>query len=141
MHPMIAARTRDEREWAAAPHWLFFLCLAASFVLGEAGKLMFLVSLAGTAWLAWKTRYLRAFAFRHVRESLNFQITFLLALTLAVATLGYGSWMPLIAGRPTLLLALVAIGFVTAIVLSGIAATRASRGREFRYPLSLRIVR
>lgn len=76
------------------------------------------------------------FVRRHAVESLNCQITLLMALAAAIVvtalTLGLGLLVILPIGL------VVGIGALICIVLASVAANRA---REYRYPLTLRLVR
>ncbi len=77
-----------------------------------------------------------AFVRRHAVESLNFQITLLMALVagviLSIITLGLG------------LLIFIPVGIVVAIaalVYIVIAGVKANNGEEFRYPVNIRLVK
>jgi uncharacterized protein len=111
------ATTSEERNWAVAAHVGSFL--AAYVALGLIAPLIVLL-LKGNA---------SAFVRRHAVESLNFQIT-----TLLVVVVG-------------LILTLVVVGLVVIglwllyyLVVVIIATVAASRGEDFRYPLTLRLV-
>jgi uncharacterized Tic20 family protein len=77
-----------------------------------------------------------AFVRRHAVESLNFQITLLLALVagavLSIVTLGIG----LIIFIPAAI-----IVFVAALVFVILAGVKAYNGEDFRYPLNIRLVK
>ena len=112
--PLSAA---DERTWAVAAHLSSFL--AAYLALGLLGPLTVML-LAGPR---------SAFVRRHAVEALNFNISVLIYLAgAAVLSL-------VLIGIPLL----IAIGvlYVISVIRGAIAA---SRGEEFRYPLTLRLV-
>ena len=107
----------DERTWGTLAH-------VAPFVGGIVG-LPFLGALV--VFLIYKDR--SAFVRRHALESLNFQLTLLIGYVISAV------------------LMLVLIGFVTAaalalasIVLQILGAVAASRGQDYRYPLTIRFV-
>lgn len=82
----------------------------------------------------WK-RESSPFVAEHSREELNFQISLtiytIVAIVLAVLTLGIG------------LLVIIPLGLVVGIVVIYVmirAALAASRGEQYRYPLTLRLV-
>ncbi|PKQ31372.1 MAG: DUF4870 domain-containing protein [Actinobacteria bacterium HGW-Actinobacteria-2] len=107
----------EENMWASAAHWS---ALVASVVgLGFAGPLI--VYLAKSQESA---RVREAAA-----ESLNFEITYILALIVSVLAM------------------FLFIGFITTpviivgwLVLRILAAVAASRGEQYRYPVNIRIV-
>jgi uncharacterized Tic20 family protein len=132
---------REEREWAAVPHAMLFLVIAGSFLIGELGQFLFLAALAATGWLAWRTRYMKSFAYRHVREALNFQITFIVVGLLALPAMTLGLWTRLDEGQPPWAVLIVSTVLLGGLALSGVGMVRASRGLDFRYPLCLRVVR
>ncbi|HLK94662.1 MAG TPA: DUF4870 domain-containing protein [Nocardioidaceae bacterium] len=115
--------TAEERNWAMAAHLGSFV--AAYMALGLLAPLLVLL-VKGNA-----SPYVR----RHSVESLNFQITVLIwtavAFVLAVVTLGFG----LLVILP--LAIVVAVFYVVVVVL---ASVRASGGRHYRYPLTMRLV-
>jgi uncharacterized Tic20 family protein len=100
--------------------------VAAWFALGVIGPLVVLVLKGNES----------AFVRRHAVESLNFQISLLIYLTVAgivvIFTLGLALLVIVPVGAMAALLALIAIVRGT---LAG------HRGEEFRYPLSLRFVK
>lgn len=108
----------DEGTWATAAHWSAIL---ASFIgLGFLGPLLVLL-IQGP-----KSARVRANAV----ESLNFEITYVIGMIASV------------------LLMLVFIGFVTIIVLPIlwlilriVASVQTSGGRDYRYPLNIRLVK
>lgn len=117
----------DSRTWATAAHLSAFVALLGvpSFV----GPLV--------VWLVRREQ--DAYAGEHAREALNFNLSVLVyvvvggavAGVLTLATLGIG----LALFVPLALLAL--LGWV---VVTAIAATRASNGEVYRYPLTIRFV-
>lgn len=76
------------------------------------------------------------FVRRHAVESLNFQLTLLIALVggvvLSIVTIGIGLLL-FIPG--------VIIGAIAAVVLVIIAGIKANNGEDFRYPLTIRLVK
>jgi uncharacterized protein len=107
----------DDRNWAMAGHLASFL--TAWFALGLVAPLVVLLLRGG------HSPYVR----RHAVESLNFQLN---ALVYSVV---FGLLAFLLVGIP-LLIAYAAF-YAVCVVL---ASTRASAGREFRYPLTVRFV-
>ena len=107
----------DERTWAIAAHLSSFV--AAYVALGLLGPLTVML-IAGP-----RSAYVR----RHAVEALNFNISVLIYLAVA-AVLSL-----VLIGIPML----IAIGvlYVISVIRGAIAA---SRGEEFRYPLTLRLV-
>jgi len=107
----------DERTWAIAAHLSSFV--AAYVALGLLGPLTVML-IAGPR---------SAFVRRHAVEALNFNISVLIYLAVA-AVLSL-----VLIGIPML----IAIGvlYVISVIRGAIAA---SRGEEFRYPLTLRLV-
>jgi uncharacterized Tic20 family protein len=77
-----------------------------------------------------------AFVRRHAVESLNFQITLLIALAagivLSVATLGIGLIIVVPVGLVVAVLALVWI------IMAGV---KANNGEDYRYPINIRLVK
>jgi uncharacterized Tic20 family protein len=111
---------KDDRTWAMLAHLSIII---ASFV----GGLMFLGPLL--VWLVKKDQ--SAFVDMHGKEALNFSISWtiwlLISVIFAVITCGIG--------------AIVTIGMGIAIlILSIIAGIAANEGREYRYPLTIRLV-
>ena len=109
---------QDERNWAMGAHLSAFV--AAWFALGFLGPLTVLL-LAGPR---------SAFVRRHAVEALNFNLSTLLYV--AISTI----LMIVLIGFPMLL----AVG-VTYLVFVIIATVAASRGEDFRYPMSIRFVK
>jgi uncharacterized Tic20 family protein len=85
-------------------------------------------------WLVYRSR--SEFVRRHALESLNFQLSLLIytavGVVLAVITFGLGV---------LIVVPLMAIGAVAALVVIILATVAASGGREYRYPLTIRLVR
>jgi uncharacterized protein len=77
-----------------------------------------------------------AFVRRHAVESLNFQLTLLIALVagfvLSILTLGIG----LLVFIPALI-----VGSVFALVFTVLAGIKANNGEDYRYPLNIRMVK
>ena len=124
-HP--SGLSSEVRNWAMAAHLSAFL---GSFVA---------IALLGPLIVWLIRREVDGFSEQHAREALNFNLTFLLVLVvggvggtvLTVLTLGLGLVLVL-----PLLLAVV-VGWI---VLTILAAVRASEGREYRYPFTIRFV-
>jgi uncharacterized protein len=77
------------------------------------------------------------FVRRHATESLNFQLTVLiyLAIALVVGALAFRS------GGLLLLVPVVGLGAALALVAVIFATLAASRGEDFRYPLTFRFIK
>jgi uncharacterized Tic20 family protein len=114
----------EEKTWGMLAHVGVFV--AAWFAMG------FLCPLA--IWLIFRAR--SEFVRRHALESLNFQLSLLIygivAAILVLITFGLGV---------LIVLPLVAIGAVAALVVIIRATMAASDGRDYRYPLCLRMVK
>ena len=84
-------------------------------------------------WLLFRNR--SDFVRRHALESLNFQLSLLIytaiAVILIVITFGLGV---------LIIIPLIVIGAIAALVVIIRATIAASSGREYRYPLSIRLV-
>lgn len=113
----------EVRNWAMAGHLSAFL--GAFVALAVLGPLV--------VWLI--RREVDGFSERHAREALNFNLTILLLIVAGVVfsilTVGVG------------LIVVVPVGLAVGIawiVLTIIAAVRASEGREYQYPLTIRFV-
>ncbi|MGN6511983.1 MAG: DUF4870 domain-containing protein [Lysobacteraceae bacterium] len=139
-----AAPAETERHWAAMAHLsAILLALLTSWMAGVAG-----VVAALAVWLLKKDD--SPFIAAHAREALNFNLSMLLyacaAGALAVAlvgatlfTLGIGLVLTLPAG---ILLALACAGIaLTWLVCSVVATIKAWHGEDYRYPLTIRLVR
>ena len=105
--------TSDERTWAMLAH-------LGGIVLGFVAPLIVMLTQGEKS----------PFARRQAVEALNFQILVLIAFTVSAVS------MILLIGF--LLLPLVWIGSVVFMVLAGVAA---NKGEDYRYPVSLRLVK
>lgn len=118
------APTSEERNWALAAHVGVFV--AAWFALG------FLAPLAVMLVKGNSSPFVR----RHSVESLNFQITLLIAIVvgvvLTVITFGLGAVVVVPVGLAVAVFALVVIILAT---------IKAANGEEYRYPLNLRLIK
>jgi len=134
----------SERHWAAMAHLsALLLAFLTSWAAGLAGVLA-----AGVIYLIKRND--SAFAAAHAREAVNFNLSMFLYACLAgaigvvlvgatVLTLGIGAIVTAPAG---LLLAALAIAIaVMWLVCSIIAAIKAWNGEEYRYPMTLRLLR
>ena len=115
-----AAPTESERTWGMLAHLAALVGLVVPMVGNVLGPLAVLLTRRDDS----------AFVTAHVKEALNFNITVTLAAVVCA------------------LLALVFIGFLLGtalfiawLVLTLIAAIRASEGALYRYPFSLRLVK
>lgn len=85
-------------------------------------------------WLVYRNR--SDFIRRHALESLNFQLSLLIysaiAVILILVTFGLGI---------LIIVPLIIIGAVAAVVVIILATMAASSGRDYRYPLTIRLVR
>lgn len=108
----------EERTWASAAHWS---ALVASLVgVGFVGPLLvYLIQGPKSAWVK-----------AQAAESLNFEITFIISMI------------------ASFILMLVAVGFVTVfvfpivwLVFRIIAAVATAQGRDYRYPVNIRMVK
>lgn len=107
----------QERNWALASHIGSFV--TAWFALGLFAPLIVLMVKGNDS----------AFVRRHAVESLNFQLNAL------VWTLVFGLLAVFLIGIP--LLVAYAVLYVVCVILGTV---RASGGRDFRYPLTVRVV-
>lgn len=113
-------------------NWAMFVHVGTLISLFAGGWLVnILVPLVGYLW----KRESSTFVADHAREELNFQISLTIysfvAVLLAILTLGIG------------LLVLIPVGIIVGIVVVVVmirAALAASRGQQYRYPLTLRFV-
>lgn len=134
----------SERHWAAMAHLsALLLAFLTSWAAGLAGVLA-----AGVIYLIKRND--SAFVATHAREAVNFNISMFLYACIAgaigvvlvgatVLTLGIGAIVTAPAG---LLLAALALAIaVMWLVCSIIAAIKAWNGEEYRYPLTLRLLR
>jgi uncharacterized Tic20 family protein len=123
------AATSQSRGWALAAH-----------ATAMAGAMMGGVAAFVGPLVIWLVRRDDPFAAEHARQALNFNLSVLLyvvvgsvvAVIVTVLTLG----LALIALLPAL-----AVAFVAYFAVSVVGALAASRGRQFRYPLALPLVR
>jgi uncharacterized Tic20 family protein len=114
---MPAGPTSDERNWALVSH--IGSLVAAWFAMGFLCPLIVMLTKGRES----------AFVRRHAVESLNFQISLLvyLAISALLIIVVIGIFM------------LIALG-IFALVEIILATVAASNGREFRYPLTFRLV-
>ncbi|HEY0691666.1 MAG TPA: DUF4870 domain-containing protein [Kribbella sp.] len=114
----------EERTWAIVAH--IGTLVAAWLAMG------FLCPLA--IWLIFRNR--SEFVRRHALESLNFQISLLIytavAIALVLITFGLGV---------LIVIPLIIIGGIAALVVIILATLAAANGQEYRYPLTIRLVR
>jgi uncharacterized protein len=119
----LSGLSSEARNWGVAAHLSAFL--GAFVALAVLGPLV--------VWLL--RREVDGFSERHAREALNFNLTLLVLLVagvvLTVITLGLGLIVVLPVG---------AFFAVAWLVLTIVAAVRASEGREYRYPFTIRFV-
>jgi uncharacterized protein len=123
-YPPSAMAPSDERTWAMFAH--VGALLAAAVAMAFLGPLIILL-VQGS-----KSPFVR----RHAVESLNFQITLLIALAvgvvLSVVTIGLG----LIVVIPA------ALGIsLAALILIIMASVAANKGEDYRYPMTIRLVK
>jgi hypothetical protein len=112
-----AQTTAEERNWAMAAHLGSFV--AAYVFLGLLAPLAVLLVKGNSS----------AFVRRHAVESLNFQINALVYLVVFTLLLF------LLIGF--VLLPLYAIFYLVVVIIAGV---RASRGEEYRYPMTIRFI-
>lgn len=122
--------TLSERQWAAGAHLgALILALVTSWAAGVAGAVGALA-----VWMVKRDD--SPFAAEHAKEALNFNLSMFIyavvLVVLSVVTLGIG----LVVAVP-LGLAIAVVWLVCTLV----AAFRAYDGREYRYPLSIRLFR
>jgi uncharacterized protein len=114
----------EERTWAMVAH--IGVLVAAWFAMG------FLCPLV--IWLIYRHRsdYVRL----HALESLNFQLSLLIytavAVILVLITFGLGV---------LIIVPLILIGAVAALIVIILATVAAAGGNEYRYPLTIRMVK
>jgi uncharacterized Tic20 family protein len=116
--PMQPMTVQDERNWAVGAHLSSFV--AAWLALGFLGPLTVML-LAGP-----RSPYVR----RHAVEALNFNLSVLIYTVISALL------VIVVIGIPML----IAIGavYLVAIILGAVAA---SRGEDYRYPLTIRFVK
>ncbi len=121
--PVVSASAED-RNWALAAHLSTF-----SFFFSGIGMVLGPLII----WLVKRDQ--SAFVAQHAREALNFNITvalaFVLLLVFTLGTFGIG----IVLAWPAALAL-----FIAWIAFPIIAAVRASEGREYRYPFTLRLI-
>ena len=117
MGPHGSGTTQDERTWALASH--------IGCIVGAWAAMAFLVPLVIMLVKGPQSGFVRA----HAVESLNFQLTMLvygiISFVLAFVVVGF------------LLLAVLAVVWIVCVIL---ATMKASEGRAYRYPLTIRFV-
>ncbi|MFO7962261.1 MAG: DUF4870 domain-containing protein [Nitriliruptoraceae bacterium] len=130
-HP--SGLSSELRGWAIAAHLGgLIIGLATAAVFGFVGPLL--------VWLFKRDEH--PFTDHHAKESLNFQLTVLMVLVIAVALAIPG----LILGVLTLGIGLVLLGVLAVVaavawvVLPIIGAVKASNGEGYRYPLTIRFI-
>jgi len=124
---MSTSTSKQDRQWAMAAH---LSALAGAFLTGGLG-----VFIGPLAILLLK-REDHPFAAEQAKEALNFSLTLLIAgvALIAVSVISFG------------LLLVVTVPVASALgiawlVLTIIAAVRASEGAAYRYPFCLRLIR
>lgn len=134
----------NERYWAAGAHAAaLVLALMTSWIAGIAGALGALV-----IWMIKRDD--SPFAAAHAKEAVNFNLSMFLYVCAAVViafvlvgatllTLGLGIILTGPAGI-LLALAVIAIGLIW-LVCSVIAIYKAYNGEEYRYPLTIRLLK
>ncbi len=114
----------EERNWAMAAH--IGSLLAAMVAMG------FLAPLGVLLFMGGRSEFVR----RHSVESLNFQITLLIYLAIAmisgIVTFGLGLFV---------ILPLAGVAAVLALIAIIAASMAASRGEDFRYPLTFHFIK
>ena len=115
-----ATPTESERTWGMLAH-----------LSALAGVVVWLIGCVAGPLVVWLARRdTSAFVAEHAREALNFNITVVLAalacMLLMLVFIGF---------------ILLAALFIVWLVLTLVAAIRASEGESYRYPFSLRLVR
>jgi hypothetical protein len=106
-----------ERNWAVGAHLSGFA--AAYVALGFLGPLTVLLTVGTSSPMVR----------RHAVEALNFNLTWLLYIAVA------GILSIVLIGLP--ILVALAVAYVVLVILAAVAA---SRGEDYRYPLTLRLV-
>lgn len=124
---LITIAPTEERNYAVMTH---VATLAAMLFSGG----LLHVFVPAVAWLLFKDK--SAFLKEHTRQQLNFQLTFVIAALVGAlatfATVGIGALVVV----PALI-----VLFVTDIVCSIKAALAANRGEDYRFPLSLELIK
>ena len=116
----VAEIPKEERQWAAFAHLAALLLLVAPPIGGILGPLVI--------WILKKDEM--PFVRQEGRESLNFQITVLIAMAVA------GILVLVLVGL--VLLPLIALANIVLVV---VATLQASDGKPYRYPFNLRLIR
>lgn len=124
----VSVPSQSDRQWAAGAHaGALLLAVLTSWAAGIAGALA-----AFGVWMAVRDR--SPFAAEHAKEALNFNVSMFIyaaiSVLLLVFTLGIGIIM------------LLPMWFVLGLmwlVCSLIATFKAYDGREYRYPLTIRL--
>jgi uncharacterized Tic20 family protein len=120
---------QQERTWAMFAH---IGSILAGFLVG----MSFLGPLIVMLTQGTKSAFVR----RHAVESLNFQLTVLIALiagsvasvVLLIVTLGLGL---------LIFIPVLAAGFIAALIFTVIGGVKANNGEEYRYPINIRLVK
>ncbi len=121
-----ASVPEEARTWALLAH----LC-------GLAGGVVPLGNIIGPL-VIWQTKGKEhAFVAQEAVEALNFQITLMIALT----ALGALAMVLMLVFVGVLLIPVILLAALGALVLSVLAALEASKGRGYRYPFCLRLVK
>jgi uncharacterized protein len=118
--PLQGGLSKDEKNLAMLAHLLAFSVCVMPFFGNIIGPLVL--------WLLKKDT--RPFVEHHAKEALNFNITVTIAVTVCLSL--FILFLPLLIAA--------AIG-IAAVVLTIIAAVKASEGVQYRYPLTLRLVK
>jgi uncharacterized protein len=115
-----ATPTQDERTWGMIAHLSAFVAFLVPIVGGVLGPLV--------VWLARRDR--SPFVATQAKEALNFNLSVLIAAVLC--------WILVF----VLIGILLGVGlFIAWLALTIIAAIKASEGIDYRYPVSLRLVK
>ncbi|GAB3171387.1 hypothetical protein GCM10027059_39570 [Myceligenerans halotolerans] len=116
--PPVPLRPDEERTWALVAHlgglmWIIGLGFVPSLIV----------------WLVYKDR--SRFVEAEAKEALNFQITLVIAgigiAIITAITFGLGALLYLV--------------FIAALVFMIMAAVEASKGRPYRYPVNIRLIK
>lgn len=122
--------TAYDRQWGAAAHAsALLLALLSSWLVGIAGAVA-----AFVVWMVVRDR--SAFAAAHAREALNFNVSMFIYAAISVALLVFTLGIGLIVLAPLW----VVLGLMW-LVCSLIATFHAYDGRQYRYPLTIRLFR
>lgn len=119
-----ALAPNEERNWAMAAH--IGSLVAAVIAMG------FLAPLGVLLYMGGRSDFVR----RHAIESLNFQITLLLYFAVAMAfifvTFTLGAFV---------ILPVLGIAAIVVLIVILLATMAASRGEDYRYPLTFRFIK